>query len=429
MARGPSGVLGRCESLRRPMTCNNGRVSTEPQEHDLASVRRSLIDDFCLLPGDGDVVRWQRRLASEIVKAESAVSKKAGASKVSLQEFKQHRRQLRLIGDALVCSLLSTHAIRALCRPGPPPALSAQWADFEFVLDTADRLLESGLVPIVSDVTSLIGIGDIVAWHGNSLGVFECKNRDAPPRSSASGRLARQRQSGERLEHYLKYSYVDEPDGRGRVALSADLPDPEWDKIRQLLEECEVASSKSAVLTFGEGDYMIACDRRSCDPRDLDPVFEQLSPGKLPAFASYSDLARWPDFRARSPVSYPLSAKSRWELLEGHVLLFRLVDMSQLDAQFDHKGSRLSLTTARSSGGFEVQIHPGLPDGLTFLPSLTEYCLWAPVPVDSMREFLVTYARKMLDIELEVAEAELADGDDVKYATIYRDQVVMKQDA
>jgi len=135
----------------------------------LAEVRRSLIVEFAALPGEGDVVAWQRRLADAIIDAE------AGSPQHDSAGLKWHRHLLRVIGDALVHALLPAHTIRALSRhPGKPPSLSAQGEDFDFVFECARTLRRSGAVPIVADLTTLIGIGDLVGRRrGRRLRVQE----------------------------------------------------------------------------------------------------------------------------------------------------------------------------------------------------------------------------------------------------------------
>ncbi|HXC79419.1 MAG TPA: hypothetical protein VNU19_20480, partial [Candidatus Acidoferrum sp.] len=314
----------------------------------LAKVRRSLIVEFAALPGQGDVVAWQRRLADAIIEAE------AGSLPHDPSELKWHRHLLRVIGDALVHALLPAHTIRALSRhPGKPPSLSAQGEDFDFVFECARTLRKSGAVPIVADLTTLIGIGDLVDWGAGGVGVYECKNRTPPMRVSTSGRVARQRMRGERTEDYLTESRIEDEGGQLREAYGLPLPAPEWEAVRNLLERCLAAPTKLATHTFGTDDALVACTRDSA----VDDVAAQLPTGEhfvLPAMALYSELIESADHRLRAPSSYPLPGDLRWQLLENELSLIRLVDMGALEAEFTEGAHWGRLTPRRGRHGFEV---------------------------------------------------------------------------
>lgn len=384
----------------------------------LAEVRRSLIVEFAALPGQGDVVAWQRRLADAIIEAE------AGSLQHDPAELKWHRHLLRVIGDALVHALLPAHTIRALSRhPGKPPSLSAQGEDFEFVFECARTLRKSGAVPIVADLTTLIGIGDLVGWGAGGVGVYECKNRTPPVRVSTSGRVARQRMRGERTEDYLTESRIEDEGGQLREAYDLPLPEPEWEAVRNLLERCLAAPTKLATHFFGTDDALVACTRDIA----VEDVAAQLPTGDhvvLPAMALYSELIESADHRLRAPSSYPLPGDLRWQLLENELSLVRVVDMGALEAEFTEGAHRGRLIPRRGRHGFEVGLDVAGFEPITFTHQLVGYCLWMPVSVSAMRATLIDHSRVL------VAKAEpgqglgsamnLAAGDAFVYSTAYR---------
>ena len=162
----------------------------------LAAKRRRLLHDFDKLPESGSVVEWQRHLADAIMRAERDSADHA-KTKVERLDAKRHRHLLRVIGDGLVHTLLPSHTIRALSRhPGKPAHLMSQGDDFEFVFESARAIASLGGIPILSDLTTLIGIGDIVIVLHDGVVVIECKNRQAPDHPP-TGRAARQQQRGE----------------------------------------------------------------------------------------------------------------------------------------------------------------------------------------------------------------------------------------
>ncbi|MDT0264188.1 hypothetical protein [Jatrophihabitans lederbergiae] len=384
----------------------------------LAEVRRSLIVEFAALPGEGDVVAWQRRLADAIIDAE------AGSPQHDSAELKWHRHLLRVIGDALVHALLPAHTIRALSRhPGRPPSLSAQGEDFDFVFECARTLRRSGAVPIVADLTTLVGIGDLVGWGGGGVGVYECKNRTPPMRMSTSGRVARQRLRGERTEEYLTGSRIEEEGGPVREAYDFPLPEPEWEAVRDLLERCLAAPTKLATHSFGTDDTLIACSRDTV----LDDVADQLPTGEhlaMPAMAVYSELIESADHRLWAPSSYPLSGDLRWRLLENELSVIRFVDMGALEAEFTEGAVRGWLTPRRGEHGFEVGLDVAGFEPITFTHQLVGFCLWMPVPVSAMRATLIDHAR-VLVAQVEPGQGlgsamNLAEGDTFVYSTAYR---------
>lgn len=385
----------------------------------LAEVRRSLIVEFAALPGEGDVVAWQRRLADAIIDAE------AGSPQHDSAGLKWHRHLLRVIGDALVHALLPAHTIRALSRhPGKPPSLSAQGEDFDFVFECARTLRRSGAVPIVADLTTLIGIGDLVGWGGGGVGVYECKNRIPPMRISTSGRVARQRLRGERTEEYLTESRIEDDGDLVREAYDFPLPEPEWEAVRDLLERCLAAPTKLATYSFGTDDTLVACTR---DIVLGDDIAGRLPTGGhlvLPAMALYSELFESADHRLRAPSSYPLSGDLRWRLLENELSLIRLVDMGALEAEFTESAHRGRLTPRRGRHGFEVGLDVAGFEPITFTHQLVGFCLWMPVPVSAMRATLIDHSR-VLAAQVEPGQGlgsamDLAEGDTFIYSMAYR---------
>lgn len=384
----------------------------------LAEVRRSLIAEFAALPGEGDVVAWQRRLADAIIDAE------AGSPQYDPAELKRHRHLLRVIGDALVHALLPAHTIRALSRhPGKPPSLSAQGENFDFVFECARTLRASGAIPIVADLTTLVGIGDLVGWGGRGIGVYECKNRTPPTRISTSGRVARQRQRGERTEEYLTSSRIADEGAPTREAYDFPLPEPEWEAVRDLLERCLASPTTLATHSFGTDDTLIACTRDTAvgGAADLLRAGEHLV---LPAMALYSELVESADHRLKAPSSYPLPGELRWRLLENELSLIRFSDMGALKAEFIEGPHRGRLTPRRGGHGFEVGLEVAGFEPITFTHQLVGFCLWMPVPVSAMRTTLIDHSR-VLVAQVEPGQGlgsamDVAEGDTFVYSTAYR---------
>lgn len=386
------------------------------------SVRRRLLSQLSQLPAQGDVLDWQRSLAEAIIAAESP-----GADG-DQEDRKYHRHLLRVIGDGLVHNLIPPHTIRALePQVRKPPSLSAQRKDFDFVMKTAATVYSDGFVPIVADLTTLLGTGDLVCTDGRQIVVLECKNRLAPTLVSGSGRVARQRERGQRIEKYLSTSRLQEENGvlRGALDMGQARPEPNWSDIEALLRRCQSSPSGVGLLTFARGDYLLAIRPTDASVAEqLDPVMPSAGSMALPAVANYASLIDAATYDTPASCNYPISGELRVELLERRMLLMRLTDMSLLDAQFEHAGVGFRLSTEKRRDGFAVRYGPEGPGNSEFLPSLVEYGLWNPIALSAMREYLIAGARLVADYHssgVDPTGASLAPGDHFTYATAYTD--------
>ncbi|SMX78856.1 hypothetical protein [Brevibacterium antiquum] len=382
-----------------------------------AQTRRTLLLELAALPVKGDAMQWQRRLADAIIDAEHP---DAGIDRA---EAKLHRHLLRVIADGLVHTLLPEHTIRSLSRhPGKPASLSAQGADFDFVFAQAHKLCDLGVIPIIADLTTLIGVGDIVGWSADGVMVLECKNRPAPQHEPTTGRLARQRRRGEQLETYLTTSTLDEGDFV-RQAHAISLPSPDWAAVAGLLERCEASPTNVAVHSLGPNDILVAATSQAT-VEQVGRVMAALGDSKNPSVAFYSELIDTASYRLMAPSSYPIGGERRWRLLEGDLQLVRLVDTGNFAAGFDHEGAAVTLVPERSAGRLNLRIDIDGQEYTKFTHQLAEFCLWMPVPLAALRLTLIDYARILLNDRASIAELgdsrDLAPGDNVKYATIYR---------
>lgn len=382
-----------------------------------AQTRHALMLELSALPGVGDVLLWQRRLADAIIGAEEP------PMGVDRAVAKRHRHLLRVIADGLVHTLLPQHTIRSLSRhPGRPASLSPQGADFDFVFEQARRLRSLGLIPIVADLTTLIGVGDLVGWNGDGVVVVECKNRPAPAREATTGRLARQRRRGQQIADYLTTSRVDEGDVV-RQAYETSLPSPDWEAVADLLSRCDTSPSGVAAYALGPADTLVAAASWAA-PADVMQVAPNA--GRMPqaATAFYSELINGASHRRMAPSSYPVGGEHRSRLLEGDLQLIRLADLGGLAAEFDHDGAAVAMVPELSAGRLELRVDVDGVEYTRFTDQLAEFCLWMPVPVAALRQALLEYTRVLLNERasgVDLADSVgLATGDNFAYETVYR---------
>ncbi|NEK60239.1 hypothetical protein GCU56_20485 [Geodermatophilus sabuli] len=377
--------------------------------------------ELALLPAQGDVLEWQRRLADSLIEVE------ANADDIDPSDRKRHRHLLRVMADGLVHTLLDSHTIRALSQHrGKPPSIAGQGADFDFVFACARSLISSGQIPIVADLTTLIGVGDVVGISTSGVVVLECKNTTMPPRMSTSGRLARQRERGEQVESYLTNSRADEPDGTVKQAFDWSLPEPDFDVVRSLLARCVGSQSLVATHAFGEDDTLVAFTPDT----PLDAIGAALPLGRtavLPVIAFYSDLIEASSHRLWAPSSYPLPGEARLQLIEGHLRLMRCADLGALAAEFDSGGRRATLTPNRRSGAAQVTLDvPGF-EPVTVTDQVISTCLYMPIAVASMRAALIEMAHRHVAQGASansMTDLSPAEGDSFVYATVYRDDTL-----
>jgi hypothetical protein len=380
--------------------------------------RYELLLELAALPSEGDVLTWQRRLADAIIDSEYP---RTGPDRA---EAKRHRHLLRVIADGLVHELLPEHTIRSLSRhPGKPASLSSQGADFDFVFEQARALRGLGFIPLIADLTSLIGVGDIVGWNSDGIVVLECKNRPVPLREPTSGRLARQRHRGEQLETYLATSSVDEGDAV-RQAHAMSLPSPDWAAVTNLIDRCGETASGVAVYELGPNDILVAA-KSTADPERIITRAADFMESKSPTVVFYSDLINEATYRFMSPSSYPIGAEKRWRLLENKIRLIRLTDTSAFAAELIHKNTVINLVPEHSGGHLELRVDVDGQEYTKFTNQLAEFCLWMPVPLTAMRQTLMDYAVKLAEERTAgLPESEggldLAEGDHFFYRTVYR---------
>jgi hypothetical protein len=108
------------------------------------SVHASLLGQLDGITSPQAAMEFQGRLADELLSAEADTGPDA----------RRRRHLLRLMGDALAWKALSRHTIRELARGRQrPPSLTAQGADFGFVVEVAEQIAHDGVLPIICDLT------------------------------------------------------------------------------------------------------------------------------------------------------------------------------------------------------------------------------------------------------------------------------------
>lgn len=335
---------GRSEVTLKSMDLDESALTDETEA--LRGIRRDLMRYLAGLPRTGSIIAVQRMLLREHTRTSRT---RAGRDLI-----KEHRSNLRAIGDALAWQVLPAHTIRTLAkhpgRPAPPPV---DGQDAAFVMHVVERLERAGRVPIISDLTNVLLVGDIVALGpGGTVEVIECKNTRIPTRLPSGGRLARQRQRGETLTSYLRESTMPYAADEARrvakafgnrataslspnlVAMDMALPEPHPEWLDTAYARYKDSPHGVGIAEIGPGDYLIIANPQAIEGNELYEAVAALPPMRRSCMAVHLEHLADPLPYCPSILSYSLDWKLRYDLLEANLVMIRLVDL----AIFERRG-------------------------------------------------------------------------------------------
>lgn len=297
-----------------------------------------------------DTVTFQRALAEELRKAEADSSADAV----------QHRHLLRLMGDALAWRLLDRHTIRELARGRLRSApLAGQGADFDFVLEVAEKTAAEGAIPIVADLTHLIAVGDIVAVTPIAVSIIECKNTTPPAGMALSSRHWRQQQRGVQATDYLTYGQVTTKDGSIRIAIDINEPQRDDEALRTCIEQASKSPVGSAFTQLGERDFLVALWERDLNPSiPLGDFISQFGTDqwRFPKFAESGTSIDNPSPFFANPYALPLPAQMRLAMADRELIVLRFVDLGMLEHQHEENGQEASITVYKKGGNHHLRM-------------------------------------------------------------------------
>jgi hypothetical protein len=387
-------------------------------EARLTEVRARLVRELKGLKPNG-VMAFQRRLAAAFMADLEAPA----------PTCKRHIHLLRSIGDGLTWSLIPEHTIRTLNRhPSSTPSLKGQQrGGFAFTMRVADQLSSAGLTVVVTDLTHLLRVGDLVVVRDAGVAILECKNSPMPPAPPTYGRLARQRERGERAGAYLRSSSVTEPNGIIRQAVVKPLEmKPAWKVLQRAVAAACRNTSGVGFRALDSRDYVIAVSARSFNAaatRRRTPFPVRDGWGK-PRIAFDTDWKQDPLPFIQSPLTYPISTESAIALLEGQLLIGRAVDLSLIECETHLAGQHIRLCVDADAMVVTCMVGDDLQIELpTMLPTI----LYSAIPIRVVRDCMLNVIGAALNDNAdwdgessEIAPRTLAPGDDSIYATAYR---------
>lgn len=401
---------------------------------ELYDNRSDLVRYFSGLPGAGSVIELQRMLLKEHLRTHR--------TRPERDVLKHHRGKLRAVGDALAWSLLPAHTIRTLSKhPHRAAAPPVNADDAAFVMQVVEHLASAGFLPIISDLTNVLLVGDVVAiGRRGEIEVVECKNARIPVKPPASGRLARQRHRGERLSAYLRESkmpYGDElqqyaakmgistdarPASPSLVATDIALPEPHPEWLAMACSQYEESPHGAARVDIGPGDYLVIADRQALEDFGDDDVLAVISSMDRAAICFHWEQIDGPLPHIRSVLSYPLDWEVRAGLLETELVMMRLVDLAIFEEP-DDDGVFLAL-----QDDFSLLWTQG-ENSIRFSRRFVDEVLGGPVSAADMRDCLLNclrddkkkFSTQLADVErLKLArQDERGSGSEARYTTAY----------
>lgn len=285
----------------------------------------SSLDDVLKEKNSVDLLEWQIGLLEEMFRVESVLSKGRN------QEWSEHKKLLRILGDTVVWKILDPYVIRVLARgPHIPPGLASQRKSIEHVLNISRMLVEQGQTAILCDLTRVLRHGDIIASSGaGEVFIYECKDTDMPSEWKVGGRVARQIKKMNDLADFLNHglgAYLVEDNGNIWLPMPpAAEPAYTWDAVESAAVEAheegfsvKVAEPKNIVIGVRDG-YT----------GDLPDLSNFIAPEELESGGILTGHFRLMDESMTyepPPTCWPISFDIRVALLESDIFLNHVFD-------------------------------------------------------------------------------------------------------
>ena len=205
----------------------------------------------------------------------------------------------------------------------------------------AGQITGDGTLPIICDLTHLLGVGDIVVVTAGAISIIECKNTLLPAEWRPRGRHLRQLHRQAQASGYLARGHAPAGD---EIRISIDVAEPRRceEELRDCVERARLSERGSAVAELGEHDLLVAKWDRGLSLTDSMPWIDH-EDWQHPAFGGSATATDHPGPFTANPYALPLPADARLAMVEGDLLLLRLADLAPLCWHGDVSGGRASV--------------------------------------------------------------------------------------
>ncbi len=293
-----------------------------PTPARLKLTRRDLFDQGRAAVTPVDLVAWQRELLQTLL-----VSEHWPRSDLR----RRHASRCHLMADEMVWRHLHPHAIKVQSwwtrtRPG----LSSQLPAIQLSFDVAEILADRGIPPIVTDLSSCLTSGDVLAVIDRERpAIIECKSGSIGGRRDA--RSNRQVQRYRRQSQHLRQGGTHDPE------TGADHVVVEQGRLGNTLEgfigSCAVAMKQGrglVVLSPAEAYLALMRSKGRLADALLETIAQEIPNPSYPLIATTFDMNEAPDPRW-PPPSYRLSdADTACAVLENDLMVVRFADVGEL---------------------------------------------------------------------------------------------------
>lgn len=327
---------------------------------DLSHIRRHLFDQLDSVTSPTDAARFQRQLATTIMKAEDLKAKAMDRVERAIRGL--DIQMCRSYGDAMVWNMLHPHTIRQLSNAeGRPPHLTSMSEVLEKYLTLVETLADNGIYAFVPDLTNTIRIGDVaVVVHHEVPMLLEMKGdliymqQPIDPRFTAAskpvelakvgGRLGRQLEKMSDATEYLATGSVKpRSGGQEKRVLEVDVDITHyWHEVQEVTSGA--LENRDSVFILGDRHLLWAT---MSEPEDSNPplkLLENVPDGTSCRIGCHLVALEECSPHVMPPYNWDLSSECRFALMEGDVVVNHLVDPSLMN------GRRLGNATIIEAG-------------------------------------------------------------------------------
>ena len=327
---------------------------------ELKRARRDLFDAFPYRPTPDGSLRFQQQLIEEILRTEREQVADRSDDRTA------HLRAVRLYGDALAFSLLSTYAIRQLSRnTGKAPYLSAQGKAFDLVAECATVVAESGVSPLLADLTNIVKNGDLLACADRDLpAIVECKlSKPSVPHFERQGRRGRQLARIESITEFLRVGRgTIFGEGKERTTVEIDhFPRYGYAIVDELVDSA-LQHKPVAMIPSADELYAVSLVGETADVSAAIAGLRVQESDHV-AVGSSLDTLLSGTWEVPPPILWMLSPPGRWALMEGEVTISHAVRVEAL-VGLEQEGARVSGVVELSGSvpwGYSVDVREDEP--------------------------------------------------------------------
>lgn len=270
------------------------------------------------------LLEFQFCLAEAIIEAESVGPKSGG--------FNRHAFLLRRCQDSLAFQLLAPHAIRQLLGTASPRAhwIKGQGESFRIVQKTATRYAADGHLVLLSDLSNIIRVGDLVVCDNAAVpSIIEVKAGKLTPKHATQGRRGRQ---SSRSLSTIEYLATDHAHIFGQSLPKFAVQSKEemqfsWRAVNEVA--LRALREGMAIARISEYDVIHAVHAVDDRPLSGAPLFEDVKRMRSPYFASHAVGLLNPEILTPPPLAWPIEEEPKPLLMEERLIVGHLIDLAR----------------------------------------------------------------------------------------------------